>query len=174
MLIAGFIALGSLVVYALVGLPFIVFPKTGPTPKHADAVFVLGPLTDKRVAVAKKLLADGTVDRMMWSAAIATHAQYGLLEECRTTPDLICQRPSPATTQGEGRILKAQAAANGWSSVIIVTQTAHITRAKAILGRCFSGTITMLPSGDGPLGGWPFQYLYQTGATINSWFDPPC
>lgn len=174
MLIVGLIALGSLVVYALVGLPFIVFPKTGPTPEHADVVFVLGPLTAKRTALAKRLLADGTVDTMMWSAAIATHADYPLLQECRTTPGLICQTPSPTTTQGEGRILKQQAATHGWTSAIVITQTAHITRAHAILGRCFSGAITMLPSGDPPLGGWAFQYAYQTGATVNSWFDPPC
>jgi hypothetical protein len=172
--VAGAIALASLVGYVLVGLPFIVFPKVDVKPKHADVVFVLGPLSEKRIALAKQLLADHTVDHMMWSATITTHAQFPLLQECWTTPGLVCERPAPATTEGEGQILKEQAAAKGWTSAIVITQTAHITRARAILARCFSGRISMLESGDPPIVGWAYQYLYQTGATIKLWFDPPC
>jgi hypothetical protein len=172
--LGGLIALASLVVYVLVGLPFIVIPKVGPKPKHADVAFVLGPLSEKRIALAKRLLADHTVDHMMWSATITTHSQYPLLQECRTTPGLVCERPSPATTEGEGQMLQRQAEANGWTSVIVITQTAHITRARSIVSRCFSGRITMLESGDPPLFGWPYEYLYQTAATVKLWFDPPC
>jgi uncharacterized SAM-binding protein YcdF (DUF218 family) len=172
--LGGVLALASLFVYVLVGLPFIVFPKVGPKPKHADVVFVLGPLSEQRVALAKQLLADHTVDHMMWSATITTHAQYPLLQECFTTAGLICQRPSPATTEGEGRMLQQQAAAHGWRSAVVVTQTAHITRARTIVSRCFSGRISMLESSDGPMFGWPYQYLYQTAATIKLWFNSPC
>lgn len=172
--VGGVLAVASLIVYVLAGLPFIVFPKVDPKPKHADVVFVLGPLSEHRIALAKQLLADGTVDHMMWSATITTHAQYPLLQECRTTPGLLCERPSPATTEGEGQILREQAAANGWTSAIVITQTAHITRARAILTRCFSGRITMLESGDPPLFGWAYQYAYQTAATVKLWLNPPC
>jgi hypothetical protein len=172
--IAGMLALASLAVYVLVGLPFIVFPKADPKPKHADVVFVLGPLSEKRIALAKQLLADHTVDHMMWSATITTHAQYPLLQECFTTPGLFCERPSPATTEGEGQILQRQAAANGWTSAIVITQTAHITRARAIVSRCFSGRVSMLESGDGPMFGWAYQYLYQTAATVKFWFNRSC
>lgn len=170
----GVIALASLIVYVLVGLPFIVFPKVGSRPKHADVVFVLGPLSEKRIALAKQLLADHTVDHMMWSATITTRAQYPLLQECWTTPGLVCERPSPATTEGEGQMLQQQAAANGWTSAIVITQTAHITRARSIVSRCFEGQVAMLESGDPPLFGWPYQYLYQTAATVKLWFNPPC
>lgn len=172
--IGGAVALTSLVVYVLVGLPFIVFPRTDPEPKHADVAFVLGPLSEKRIALAKRLLADHRVDHMMWSATITTHAQYPLLQECWTTPGLICERPSPATTEGEGEILERQAAENGWTSAIVITQTAHITRARAIISRCFSGRLSMVESGDPPMFGWVYQYLYQTSATVKLWFNPPC
>jgi hypothetical protein len=172
--VGGVVALASLVGYVLVGLPFIVFPTVDDPPKHADVVFVLGPLSEQRIALAKRLLADHTVDHMMWSATITTHAQYPLLQECWTTPGLVCERPSPATTEGEGQLLQKQAAANGWTSAIVITQTAHITRARAILSRCFSGRFSMLESGDPPFGGWAYQYLYQTSATVKSWFTRPC
>lgn len=172
--IGGSLALASLVAYVLIGLPFIVFPKTDHEPKHADVVLVLGPLSEKRIALAKRLLAEHRVDRMMWSATITTHAQYPLLQECRTTPGLICERPSPATTEGEGEMLERRAAENGWKSAIVVTQTAHVTRARMILSRCFSGRLAMVESGDPPVGGWVYQFLYQTGATVKFWFNRPC
>jgi hypothetical protein len=172
--IGGFVALLSLVAYVLVGLPFIVFPRTDARPKHADVVLVLGPLSEKRIALAKQLLADGTVDRMMWSATITTHAQYPLLQECWTTPGLICERPSPATTEGEGQMLQRQAAARGWTSAIVITQTAHVTRARTIVSRCFAGRVSMLDSGDPPVGGWVYEYAYQTAATVKLWFTRPC
>lgn len=174
----GYVALASLLGYVLIGLPFIVFPSVEPVPKHADAVFVLGPISATRVAAAEKLLADGVVDAMLWSipeeSRVPGDRYHDLVAPCGVDPDLTCRYAQPTTTQGEARMLRDVAAEHGWKSVIVITQTSHLVRASMILGRCYPGTIVMEPSGEPPYSSWPFQYAYQTVATVKAWLNPGC
>ena len=168
----GFAGLGGLLVWALVGLPFFVFPAVDPVPEHADVVLVLGPPLPARVAVAERLLADGTVD-----AALVSVPYDSIPPEVAALcarPEVTCADPDPRTTRGEGRMLRRYAAERGWTSAVVTTMPAHIARARSIVRRCFSGRLSMVADAEGPSGGWPYQYAYQTAATVKSWFLPGC
>ena len=50
--------------------------------------------------------------------------------------DVFCFTPDPADTWGEARGIGALADDNGWSNVVAVTSTYHVTRVGTLLGRC--------------------------------------
>lgn len=172
MLRLGLVALGGLVVWALVGLPFFVFPATDPVPTHADVVLVLGPPLPARVAVAERLLAEGRVGTALVS--VPYDRIPAAISALCARPKVICADPSPRTTRGEARMLRRYAAQDGWTSAVVTTMTAHIARARSIVSRCFSGKLSMVADAEGPYGGWPYQYAYQTAATVKSWLLPGC
>ena len=169
---AGIASLGGLLVWALVGLPFFVFPSTDPVPARADVVLVLGPPVHERVEVAERLLAEHRVGTALVSVPYDRVPPETAALCAR--PDVICFDPDPRTTRGEARALRRFAAEHGWRSAVVTSMPAHLTRARAIVGRCFSGRIAMVPDAEGPFGGWPYQYAYQTAATVKSWFLPGC
>lgn len=168
----GFVALGGLVVWVLVGLPFFVFPSVDPVPEHADVVLVLGPPVQQRVDVAERLLAEGRADTALVSVP-GQQRQWDVQTLCARS-DVICFTPDPSTTRGEARALRAYAAKEGWTSAVVTTMPAHIARARSIVGRCFSGTTSMVADTEGPYNGIAYQYLYQTAATVKSWFLLGC
>jgi uncharacterized SAM-binding protein YcdF (DUF218 family) len=169
---AGLVALGGLVVWVVAGLPFFVFPAVDPVPEHADVVLVLGPPIRERVSVAERLLAEKRVDAALVSVP-GSERQWQVQGLC-ARPDVTCFRPDPSTTRGEARALRAYAAKEGWTSAVVTTMTAHIARARSIVGRCFTGRTSMVADSEGPYNGIAYQYLYQTAATVKSWFLPGC
>ena len=172
---AGLAALAGLLVWVVAGLPFFVFPATGPLPKHADVIMVLGPDTPERVALAERLFAQGVAPAMLWSTPTTPSAtSESVLQTCRTTPGLQCFVPSPSTTAGEAQELGRVARARGWRSAIVITQTPHLIRAQSIISGCFSGRLTMASSGEPPQHGWAYEYAYQTAATVKAWLHPAC
>ncbi|WP_375407463.1 YdcF family protein [uncultured Amnibacterium sp.] len=168
----GVAALGGLVVWGLLGLVFFVSPAVDAMPEHADVLLVLGPPLPQRVAVAERLLTDGTV-----GAALVSVPYDSIPPEIAALcarPDVICADPDPRTTRGEARMLRRYAVERGWTSAVVTTMPAHIARARSIVRRCFSGTLSMVSDTEGPSGGWPYQYAYQTAATVKSWLLPGC
>lgn len=172
---AGVAALAGLLVWAVVGLPFFVFPATGPLPEHADVIVVLGPDTPQRVELAERLFAEGVAPEMLWSTPTRPSATSdAVLQTCRTTAGLQCFVPSPSTTAGEAQQLARVARTRGWTSAIVITQTPHIARARSIIAGCFTGRLTMAPSGEPVENGWVWAYAYQTLATVKAWLHPAC
>lgn len=169
----GFLAIGGLVVWILAGLPFFVDPVVDPVPRHADVVLVLGPPVPERLAVAERLLRDGTVDAALVSVPYGGAAPPEVAAFC-ARPAVTCADPDPRTTRGEARMLRATAEARGWRSAVVTTMPAHLARARTIVGRCFDGTLSMVADDEGPSGGIAYQYLYQTAATVKSWLLPGC
>jgi hypothetical protein len=169
---AGFIALGGLVVWALAGLPFFVFPAVDPVPRHADVVLVLGPPVPERVAVAERLLDDGTVDAALVSVPYDS-IPPGIAGLC-ARPSVICADPDPRTTRGEARMLRRYAQEQSWTSAVVTTTPVHIARARSIVRRCFGGRLSMVADAEPPYNGIVYQYAYQTAATVKSWFLPGC
>lgn len=168
----GGAALGGLAVWALVGLAFFVFPAVDAVPKHADVLLVLGPPLPQRVAVAERLLDEGRVTTALVS--VPYDAIPPEIASLCARSDVICADPDPRTTRGEARMLRRYAAERGWTSAVVTTMPAHIARARSIVRRCFSGTLSMVPDTEELSGGWPYQYAYQTAATVKSWFLPGC
>jgi uncharacterized SAM-binding protein YcdF (DUF218 family) len=49
---------------------------------------------------------------------------------------VVCFRPDPYSTRGEARAVARMAAARDWRSVVVVTSTYHVTRARLLFDRC--------------------------------------
>ncbi len=169
---AGLAALAAGVAYVLLGVPFFVLPAVDPLPRHADVVLVLGPPMHQRVAVADDLLRRGVVDHALVSVPY-DRVPPELAAECGDAR-VTCFDPDPRTTRGEARELRRETAARGWTSAVVVTTPAHVSRSRTIVSRCFAGTITMRESDEAPFRGWAYQYLYQTAATVKAWFLQGC
>lgn len=166
------IALAGLVVWAVAGLPFFVFPTVEPVPPHADVALVLGPPLPQRIEVAERLLDDGTVG----AALISVPDQYipWELRPLCARAHVTCFDPDPSTTRGEARMLGRDAARDGWTSAVVITMPAHVSRARTIVSRCFAGRISMVADSEPPAGGWAYQYAYQTAATVKAWLNQGC
>jgi len=56
---------------------------------------------------------------------------------------VLCFRATPATTRGEAHEIRRLAAARGWHSLIVVTSTYHVTRARLLEERCYNGRLSV-------------------------------
>ncbi|MET0862965.1 MAG: YdcF family protein [Nakamurella sp.] len=164
---------------AIAGLPVYVHPPVDVLPAKADVVYVIGPPTRARLALARKLLDEGVSDQMVIS--VSPHVlQPGYTERkfraCnRPGGDIICISPEPFTTQGEAAALGTMATQYGWHSAIVITRTTHVVRARMYLQRCFAGDLAVIDSGEpSSLTTWGYEYLYQTGAFVKSLTERGC
>jgi uncharacterized SAM-binding protein YcdF (DUF218 family) len=62
---------------------------------------------------------------------------------------VFCPTPDPDTTRGESRAIAAVARGQGWRHVVMVTSTYHVTRARILLSRCFTGDIDAVAADPG-------------------------
>ncbi|EFC81573.1 YdcF family protein [Parafrankia sp. EUN1f] len=81
--------------------------------------------------------------------------------------EVICFAPDPLTTQGESRWTADAAARYGWQSIIVVTSTTQVTRARLRLERCYSGQILMSPVPP-PRLMWPYMIAYEWAAMVKA------
>ena len=56
----------------------------------------------------------------------------------------ICFKPDPYSTQGEARWIAAEARRRGWESLVVVTSSYHVRRARVIVERCFDGPVAIV------------------------------
>ncbi|PPF11523.1 YdcF family protein [Rathayibacter rathayi] len=155
------------------GIPLYVTPPIDPIPEQADAVFVLGPSTRARVEFARRIITSGATDTMVLSVGpgeMGAPYEDKKYKKCNEPGgDVLCYSADPLTTQGEARQLRDLAAEYGWDHVIVITSSPHLVRAKMILQRCYSGDLSMVPSGE-PMGldYLVGQYFYQTGGFLKA------
>jgi len=80
---------------------------------------------------------------------------------------LICFDPSPPTTRGEAEYIGRLASQHHWTSVVVVASRPQATRARMLVGRCFSGPV-YIATGPLPLRSWPYQLAYGWGALVKA------
>jgi hypothetical protein len=164
------LVLAALVGAWLVACAFLfVWPHTDAPPAHADAVVVLAGGLDRRLDPALKLVRDGVApvlavsspNRGKWPKARALCA--GRVK----TPGfhVRCFTPTPYSTQGEARAVARMARAFGWSRVVVVTSTFHVTRARMLFHRCYPGKLWMVGT-SWPWWKLPEEWASETGKLI--------
>lgn len=176
MLRVGVTALLTGIGYVVAAVACFVVPHSDPLPRHADVAVVLGPPTLERQALAVRLLRAGTVDAVLLSLGGSVHpdpAAAAARRLCSVERAVQCAAPSPNTTQGEARLLREGAAAEGWRSAVVITHNAHLLRARTIVGRCFAGPIAMEASAEPERKPWPYEIAYQTVASLKAWVVTP-
>lgn len=151
---------------------FLYLSPVDTTSTEADALLVLAP-TDGRLEYAEQLMDQGYASTLVISVPPPEYLRDDDVpcNEARQYR-VLCFEPDPVTTQGEARGLQQLAAANGWTSVNVVTDKSHAPRASILMSRCYPGEISMLPyqkdlpllSFAYPTNSWAFEYAYETAA----------
>jgi uncharacterized SAM-binding protein YcdF (DUF218 family) len=170
------IGLAAFLCVWLLGGYFIVVHPAHDRPTKADAIVVLGPpKAQNRFAQALQLAEQGYASNLVVSVNLSVP---DIKRMCANPPDglhMFCFNPSPATTRGEAREIKALAEANGWHRVIVMTSAYHISRARMIVQRCYSGDLEMVEArGHISPRQWAYQYLYQTAGYTKAFLLPRC
>ena len=138
--------------------------ETGP-PAHADAIVMLSGShlrLPEAEALARRgvapVLALSSVDRSPnWTAA------EQLCRSGRAGPArVLCFEATPYSTRGEAETVARLARAHGWHSIVVVSSTYHLTRAKLLFGRCFKGALSFVGVGD-PWFRLPTDWVEETG-----------
>jgi uncharacterized SAM-binding protein YcdF (DUF218 family) len=121
-------------------------------PKRADAVVVLSGTWETRLLEGMRLVENGVAPELVFvgrsDSPTATEVCNGSRE---LRANVTCLRPDPDTTRTEVREAARLANREGWRSLVLVTSTFHVTRARLLLDRCFDGRVdsvgTDLPAG---------------------------
>ena len=102
----------------------------------ADAIVVLGGRPN-RLPVGLRLWREGVAPTLVV-----------FNEDGRGDDEHLYVRPEPYNTRGEARVTARIAREQGWRSIVLVTSTYHLPRAKMIFRRAFDGEIS--PAGAPP------------------------
>ena len=176
LLISGISLLVLLVVWLTFGWLVIGNPKVD-HPTHADAIVDLGgPENNGRLQVAEGLLDAHVANQLVISlnSPQQSHA-YHLCIHPPTGVTVTCFQPHPSTTRGEAEEVRQLAQQHRWTSIVVVTSTFHVSRARLIFSNCFSGKLYMAAGRKdiGPIT-WAFQYMYQTAGFIKAVLQSGC
>jgi uncharacterized SAM-binding protein YcdF (DUF218 family) len=170
------ILIGLLVCWLLGCFLVLVEPSVN-KPAKVDAILVLGPPDVDGRAEAGYALA-----RAHYAGTVLVSVESDLQQQvkgaCRNqNPDyqVICFQPHPGTTRGEARELGRLAREHHWTSVIVITSTYHISRARMIVERCMPGTVLMVAAPGKPaLSTWAKQFFYQSAAYVKAFAVRGC
>ncbi|WP_312033878.1 MULTISPECIES: YdcF family protein [unclassified Rhodococcus (in: high G+C Gram-positive bacteria)] len=143
---------------------------------RADAILVLGGPSHERYTYGLDLAHEGLAGRVLLSDPSGGSDEW-LDRLCgkRFTFSVVCFDPDPATTAGEAKTFRDFAIAGGWNSVIVVTFTPHVSRARYTIQRCFGGEVMMAASpANISAADWVWQSGYQTAGYVRSLFQQGC
>ena len=88
---------------------------------------------------------------------------------------MVCFNPSPETTRGEAEAIGRLAKEHGWNRIVLVTSTYHMSRARLLVGRCYSGTVEVAPAEpDQGVGAWVGAVLHEWGGLAESAIHRSC
>lgn len=156
---------------------FLFVTPAADRPQRADAVVVLAPtLSTGRLNYAEKLLSEGWSENLVISVPQeSTGVALAHLCEEKHTYQTICFVPDPVTTQGEARAIERLAEERNWHNITVVTNDSHITRAKILIQRCYTGNLNMLAvRQDSSVAFWAYRFVYETAALIKAGSERSC
>jgi uncharacterized SAM-binding protein YcdF (DUF218 family) len=110
-------------------------------PRDVDAVVVLSGGREHRLAEGRRLVESRRAATLVISDGLAP-GWVEANELCRA--DAVCFRPEPYSTQGEARWIADEADRRGWDSVVVVTSSYHVRRARMIVERCYDGDLAVV------------------------------
>ncbi|MEW1808866.1 YdcF family protein [Pseudarthrobacter sp. NPDC080039] len=138
-------------------------------------LLVLGPPND-RIAYTEQLMRQGAAGTLAVSSPVDPAGQFAApICKAAATYPVICFHPEPFTTRGEARTLQALSQHHGWSSANVLTAQFHITSARVIVNRCYTGNLLMLDyNAHLSLTAWAHQYVYRSAAFVKAALHPDC
>jgi hypothetical protein len=153
--------LGVVLMAGALGVSAYVYPAAAELPARADVIYVIGPPTEGRIALAEQLRRDGIADDILISVPTDGQQSAANLSACQEAW-VTCVHPEPFTTAGEMAVLRDEYGTE--ASAVVITFTPHVSRTRFIADRCAGARVTVV---DVPtsldLGKWIYQFAYQTG-----------
>jgi uncharacterized SAM-binding protein YcdF (DUF218 family) len=134
-------------VWVAVVARFVLWPVQD-QPRRADAVVVLAG-DHLRLGKALELMTRRVAPTLVISDGLAPGWREGnrlCRGGARARFRVLCFRPDPYSTRGEARAVARMAAARGWRSVVVVTSTYHVTRARLLFDRCVGARVLVTGS----------------------------
>jgi len=161
------------VLAGVAGYPVYVRPQVDPLRK-ADAILVVGGAAPKqRYRYGFDLARRGWAPHLVLSNPSGQAGAACATRDPRFT--LECFDPRPPTTLGEARELRRMAHERHWRTVIVVTYTPHVSRARYIVEKCFDGELIMAASpAQLSVLDWAWIYVYQTAGYVKSALQGGC
>jgi len=160
-----------------VGTYLFVFPAAD-LPERSDAIVVLAPVHPTgRLEYAESLMSEGLSTTLVLS--IPGYGSAGgsaaICPESSKGYRIICFSPDPETTEGEAKAIKRLSEEYGWHKVTVVTNDFHVTRARAIIERCFPYELKVAAVRY-PLSftNWTYQFLYESAAFVKASAPTEC
>lgn len=137
-------------------------------PAHSDAVVVLAPVSMDRLVYAESLMSAGYAETLVISVPeTGNSSDSSELCHVRRPYRVICFSPDPVTTRGEARAIRRLSDEHGWRSINVATSESHVTRARIVIGRCYSDDLNMLAvREDSSLKWWAYRFIYETAAFV--------
>jgi uncharacterized SAM-binding protein YcdF (DUF218 family) len=112
------------------------------SPTQADAVVVLAGSKKRRLDRALGLMRRRVAPTLVISdGRVAGWPEANRLCAGHAAFRVVCFRASPYSTRGEAETVARIAAARHWRSLVVVTSTYHVRRAKLLFERCFPGRV---------------------------------
>lgn len=161
--------ISALVVAWLIACYFFFIRPSVDRPQHADAVIVLAGASD-RLPVARKLINNGVAPILVLSNSIGSGNEPAN-EQCQAAsgPNVICFTPTPPDTRGEAAAIAKLVAQHGWKSIVVVTSTYHITRARILVKQATSIKVSMVASKPkGSFAQWAWWLVHESGGLIDA------
>jgi uncharacterized SAM-binding protein YcdF (DUF218 family) len=129
---------------------FVWSPWRTSAPSQADVVVVLSG-NKRRLPPALALIRRGVAPVLAISSVDHTkhwrQARRLCLAGRYRGARVLCFSAVPYNTRGEARTVSRLAREHRWRSVVVVTSTFHVTRARMLFRRCFSGLLSFVGSG---------------------------
>lgn len=180
LVLIGVVAL--LVALAVAGYPVYVSPRTDQVSLDApaDAVVALGGSPESGEK-ASQLFEQGYAARLVLSNPYGrakntvTRLCKGVAAGDSGKEGVSCFVPDPSTTRGEAQKIAWLAEMNGWDRVVVVAPVFHLSRARMIFGRCYTGDLLMVDADvDIGLPMWIYHYGYQTAGYLKAFTQRGC
>lgn len=143
-----------------------------------DAVIVLGGSSEERLPVAQSLTADAgePVLVVSWTDTPGNASADDLCREASFPSSwLVCFRPVGMDTRGEADVIGKLVAANGWTSIAVVTSSYHLPRSETLIQQCTDAKVNMVASQpDLDSFEWLRRFVIETGGLIDVNLNPEC
>ena len=171
-------ALGILLSLWLIAVAFLfVWPQANQTPPaHADAVVVLSGGRNARLDPALKLVERGVAPVLAISSPYHDTKWVKAHRLCRGHQrfKVICFAAVPYSTRGEAETVSRLAKHDGWTRIVVVTSSYHVTRARMLFRRCYHGQLWTVGTAS-PWWTLPEEWAFETGKLIvQSAFERRC
>ena len=162
------VALAALVALWLVACAFLfVWPRTS-TPSRADAVVVLSG-EKRRLPRALELIRAHVAPVLVISSPTRERRNPLPEELCRAGrydgARVLCFLARPYSTVGEARAVSRLAGEHRWRSVVVVTSTFHVTRARMLFRRGWTGRLSFVGASS-PWWRLPYEWVSETGKLL--------